>query len=45
MKCGDCMDYMDFLQNKIDIARESGFAVSPDAVSPALKSHQRDAVV
>lgn len=39
------VDYTDFLQSKIDIARESGFAVSPDAVSPALKPHQRDAVL
>lgn len=38
-------DYMDFLFSKIDIARESGFAVSPDAVNPALKPHQRDAVI
>lgn len=45
MKCGDHMDYTTFLQNKIDIAQESGFAVSPDAVNPALKPHQRDAVV
>ena len=38
-------DYMDFLSSKIDIARESGFAVSPDAVNPALQPHQRDAVI
>lgn len=45
MKCGDHMDYMTFLQSKIDIAQESGFTVSPDAVNPALKPHQREAVV
>lgn len=38
-------DYMDFLAAKIDIARESGFSVSPDSVNPALKPHQRDAVI
>ena len=37
--------YLDFLSAKIDIARESGFAVSPEAVNPALKPHQRDAVI
>lgn len=39
------IEYMDFLSSKIDIARESGFAISPDAVNPALKPHQRDAVL
>lgn len=39
------IDYMDFLSSKIDIARESGFAVSPDVVNPALKPHQREAVL
>lgn len=38
-------DYTAFLQSKIDIARESGFSVSPGAVNPALKPHQRDAVL
>lgn len=38
-------DYAAFLQSKIDIAQESGFAVSPDAVNPALKPHQRDAAL
>ena len=33
-------DYMDFLSSKIDVARESGFEVSPDAVNPRLKPHQ-----
>lgn len=36
-------DYSTFLQSKIDIARESGFAVTPGAVNPALKPHLREA--
>ena len=39
------IDYNEFLQSKIDIAQESGFPVSSDAVNPALKPHQRDAVI
>lgn len=37
--------YYNFLSAKIDIARESGFIVPPGAVNPALKPHQRDAVI
>ena len=39
------MDYMEFLQSKIDIAQDSGFEIEPAEVNPALKPHQRDAVV
>lgn len=39
------MSYIDFLRNKIVTAPVSGFEVSPDDVSPALKPHQRDAVI
>ena len=39
------MTYQEFLQSKIDIAEETGFEVEPEAVNPALKPHQRDAVL
>lgn len=39
------MNYLEFLQTKIDIAEESGFEIDPEEVNPALKPHQRDAVV
>lgn len=39
------MNYIEFLKTKIEIARETGFDVDPAAVNPALKPHQRDAVV
>lgn len=39
------MTYDEFLQGKIDIAEETGFEIDPGEVSPALKPHQRDAVV
>lgn len=39
------MEYLEFLQNKIEIARESGFEVNAKDVNPALKPHQRDAVI
>lgn len=39
------MNYLDFLQSKIDIAPESGFTITPDDVNPILKPHQRDAVM
>ena len=39
------MNYMEFLQSKIDIAEETGFEVSASAINPALKPHQRDAVL
>lgn len=37
--------YMEFLKSKMEIAEDSGFVVSPDEISPALKPHQRDAVM
>ncbi|WP_101908855.1 DNA methyltransferase [Marasmitruncus massiliensis] len=39
------MSYIDFLKSKISIAPVAGFDISPDEVNPALKPHQRDAVV
>lgn len=39
------MNYDEFLHGKIVIAPESGFEVSPEQVSKALKPHQRDAVM
>ena len=39
------MNYMDFLRSKMVIAPDSGFDVDPAEVNPALKPHQRDAVV
>lgn len=39
------MSYIDFLHSKIEIAKETGFAISPDKINPRLKSHQRDAVL
>ena len=39
------MNYREFLQSKIDIAPESGFACNPAELNPALLPHQRDAVI
>lgn len=39
------MTYEEFLQGKVDIAEETGIEVEPEAVNPALKPHQRDAVI
>lgn len=39
------MDYLEFLKSKIELAPESGFEVSADEINPALKSHQKDAVM
>ena len=39
------MSYMDFLRSKMVVAPESGFDIDPAEVNPALKPHQRDAVV
>ena len=38
------MEYLDFLKSKIELATESGFAIDPQKLNPALKPHQRDAV-
>ena len=39
------LDYDGFLKSKVITAPESGFTLSADEVNPALKPHQRDAVV
>ena len=39
------MNYKEFIESKIDIAEETGFSINPSEVNPALKPHQRDAVV
>lgn len=38
------MNYLQFLESKIEIAPVSGFDVSDEEIHPALKPHQRDAV-
>ena len=37
-------DYRSFLESKVVVAKQTGFDVDPDELSPALKPHQRDAV-
>jgi DNA modification methylase len=39
------MEYLEFLRSKIEIAPIGGFVLDPAKVHPALKPHQRDAVV
>ena len=39
------MTYDDFLHTKVEVAPVSGFEVRPEDISPALKPHQRDAVM
>lgn len=39
------ISYKDFLLTKVAFASETGFEVSKDKVNPALKPHQRDAVM
>ena len=39
------MDYNEFLHSKIEVAPISGFEVRAEDVHPALKPHQRDAVM
>ena len=39
------MTYHEFLESKMVIAPESGVEIDPGEVNPALKPHQRDAVV
>lgn len=41
----ELMDYASFLHSKIVIAKETGFDINPKQVNPALKPHQRDAVI
>lgn len=38
------MDYITFLKSKIDIAKDTGFNISPEEINPVLLPHQRDAV-
>ena len=38
-------EYLEFLRGKIRVAPETGFEVDPAQVNPALKPHQRDAVI
>lgn len=38
------MDYIDFLRQKMEIAKDSGFHVDKEELNKALKPHQRDAV-
>lgn len=37
--------YINFLKSKIEVAPVSGFDIEADEVNPALKPHQRDAVI
>lgn len=39
------MNYLEYLKSKIDIAPASGFELDPSQIHPALKPHQRDAVI
>ena len=39
------MTYTEFLNSKVCIAPDSGFEVSKEDIHPALKPHQRDAVI
>ena len=37
--------YREFLENKIEIAPSTGFLIDESEINPALKPHQRDAVI
>ena len=39
------MNYDEFLHTKVEVAPVSGFEVGPEDIHPALKPHQRDAVM
>lgn len=39
------MNYNEFLHSKVEVAPVSGFEVRPEDIHPALKPHQRDAVM
>lgn len=39
------MTYKEFLENKIELATDSGFDVKPEEINSALKPHQRDAII
>lgn len=38
------MEYLEFLQSKVELARSSGFEVAEEKINKALKPHQKDAV-
>lgn len=38
------MTYEEFLQSKIEVAKDTGFDISQDEINPILKPHQKDAV-
>ena len=40
----DIQEYLQFLRSKIEVAKETGFSVSDDDISPICKPHQRDAI-
>lgn len=37
--------YLEFLRSKIVLASETGFTLPPEEINPALKPHQRDAIM
>lgn len=39
------MTYKEFLESKVEIAKDSGFDIDTSEVNPVLKPHQRDAVM
>lgn len=39
------VNYNEFLHTKIEVAPVSGFEVRPENLNPALKPHNRDAVM
>ncbi len=39
------MNYLDFMKSKIRVAPETGFSVSEQELSPALKPHQKASVL
>ena len=39
------MEYLEFLKSKIEIAKDSGFALDPERINKALKPHQKDTVL
>ena len=39
------MNYREFLQTKVELAKDSGFDVDKGKINAALKPHQRDAVI
>lgn len=38
------MNYLEFLQTKVELAKETGFEVDRNSLNPALMEHQKDAV-